>query len=123
MAKIDGEFAEEEQKSLLAILKSDYRLSEEHADALVAEADRALHDSIDLWRFTNRINQNYSMAEKERIIEMVWRIVYADGTLDSHEDYLVKKLAKLLRLSHKQLIAAKLAVLHGSHGEGESRTS
>lgn len=111
MANIDGEFAEAELRSLLSILQDRYRLSAEHADALMLEARRQLDDSIDLWRFTNRINQNYSVEEKERIIEMVWRIVYADGTLDSHEDYLVKKLSHLLRLSHKRLIAAKLAVL------------
>jgi uncharacterized tellurite resistance protein B-like protein len=36
--------------------------------------------------------------------------VYADGKLDKHEDYLVHKLANLLRLTHKQLIEAKLKV-------------
>jgi uncharacterized tellurite resistance protein B-like protein len=39
---------------------------------------------------------------------MIWRIAFADGNLDKHEDYLVHKLAKLLRLTHKQLIEAKL---------------
>jgi len=41
---------------------------------------------------------------------MVWDVVYADGKLDKHEDYLVHKLAALLRLTHKQLIEAKLKV-------------
>ena len=45
---------------------------------------------------------------KLRIIEMFWKVAYADGRLDSHEDYLIHKLGKLLRLSHKQLIDAKL---------------
>ena len=43
---------------------------------------------------------------------MVWEIIYTDGILDKHEDYLVHKLANLLRLSHEQLIEAKLKVLH-----------
>ena len=49
-------------------------------------------------------------------IEMIWQVAYADGRLDSHEDYLVHKLATLLRLDHKQLIEAKLKILHGDFG-------
>jgi uncharacterized tellurite resistance protein B-like protein len=43
-----------------------------------------------------------------RIVEIIWKIAYADGKLDKHEDYLAHKLGKLLRLNHKQLIEAKL---------------
>ena len=69
-----------------------------------------MNRSIDLWQFTNLINQNYSTDEKLQIIETMWKIVYADGRLDKHEDYLVHKLSNLLRLTHKQLIDAKLRV-------------
>jgi len=44
-------------------------------------------------------------------MELVWKLVYADGILDKHEDYLAHKLAKLLRLSHRELIDAKLKAL------------
>ena len=44
-------------------------------------------------------------------MELIWKVVYADGHLDQHEDYLAHKVSKLLRLSHAQLIQAKLIVL------------
>jgi len=44
-------------------------------------------------------------------MEMIWRIVYADGHLNQHEDYLAHKISRLLRLSHPQLIETKLKVL------------
>lgn len=113
MANIDGEFSESEQDYVISVLKKDYDLTDEHASALLESSREELKDSIDLWQFTNLINQNYSLEEKLQIIEAVWRIAYADGRLDMHEDYLVHKLAKLLRLTHKQLIDAKLKVLHG----------
>ncbi len=87
-------------------------MSDEHAAALIESANKELEKSIDLWQFTNLINQNYSKEEKLQIIETVWKIVYTDGRLDKHEDYLIHKLAKLLRLSHKELIDAKLKVIH-----------
>jgi uncharacterized tellurite resistance protein B-like protein len=108
MSHIDGEFSESECDYVVSILKRDFGLSDEHAAALLEASRKELSESIDLWQFTNLINQNYSMKEKLEIIETIWRIAYTDGKLDKHEDYLVHKLAKLLRLNHKQLIEAKL---------------
>jgi uncharacterized tellurite resistance protein B-like protein len=112
MASIDGEFSEAEKQRIISHLKDKYDLSDEHLDALLEAAAKELKGSIDLWQFTNLINRNYSTEEKLRIIETLWEIVYADGILDKHEDYLVHKLARLLRLSHKQLIDAKMKVIH-----------
>ena len=50
--------------------------------------------------------------EKIKIIETLWHIVYVDGKMDRYEHYLMKKLKNLLRLSHDQLIDAKLKVLN-----------
>ena len=114
MANIDGHFSESERESIVLILKRDYQLSDDHAAALVQAADEELKRSIDLWQFTNLINQNYSKDEKIQIIEMIWKIVYVDGRLDKHEDYLAHKLANLLRLTHKQLIDAKVKAIQSS---------
>jgi uncharacterized tellurite resistance protein B-like protein len=108
MSHIDGEFSESEREHIISVLKKDYDLSDEYAEALLEASHEELKGSIDLWQFTNLINQNYSTEEKLQIIETAWRIAYTDGRLDKHEDYLVHKLAKLLRLTHKQLIDAKL---------------
>ena len=110
MANIDSEFSEPEREDIMSLLRSHYCLADEHIGELIEASNKELKDSIDLWQFTNLINQNYSREEKIQIIEMVWQIVYADGKLDKHEDYLVHKLTKLLRLTHKQLIDAKLKV-------------
>lgn len=111
MAHIDGEFSESERESIINIIKKDYDLSDEHAVALIEAAGEELERSIDLWKFAKLINQNYSLDEKIQIIEMVWRVIYTDGKLDRHEDYLVHKLANLLRLTHKELIDAKMKVI------------
>ena len=111
MANIDGEFSADERRNILAILGKDYQLPAEYATELAEAARQELEGSIDLWRFTNLINRNYSLAEKIQIIELMWEIAYADGKLDKHEDYLVHKLAKLLHLTHPQLIEAKLKTL------------
>jgi uncharacterized tellurite resistance protein B-like protein len=89
MARIDEKFTEEEMDTILSIMKEKYGLDREHADALVAEADKELAESVDLWQFARLINKNYSIDEK-----------------------MMNKLKNLLRLSQGQLIDAKLKVLH-----------
>ena len=112
MARIDEKFTEAEMETILSIVQDRYGLSREHADALVAEADKELDKSVDLWQFARLINENYSTDEKIEIIEILWRMVFLDGKMDRYEHYLMNKLKNLLRLSHDQLIAAKLKVLH-----------
>ena len=112
MANIDDEFNEAEKNNIVNVLKSDFSLPDEDAEELLEISRKELDDSLDLWKFTNFINENYSSEEKIKVIETVWKVVYADGKLDMHEDYLVHKLSKLLKLSHKQLIDAKLKVLY-----------
>lgn len=114
MARIDEKFTAEEMETVLSIMKEKYGLSRELADALVAEADKELEESVDLWQFARLINENYSMDKKIEIIETLWRMVYVDGKMDAYEHYLMGKLKNLLRLSQDQLIAAKLKVLNSS---------
>lgn len=113
LANIDGEFSEIERDNIISVFKSGYNLTEEDIARLIEESGKELGESTGLWQFTNLINQNYSLEQKIGIMETVWRVAYADGKMDANEDYLAHKVATLLRLNHKQLIDAKLKVLHG----------
>jgi uncharacterized tellurite resistance protein B-like protein len=110
MSHIDGVVSREESDRIVSILNKEYGLTHEEVEGLIHEAGRQLKESVDLWQFTNLINQNYTEAERIRVVELVWEIAYTDGKLDQHEDYFVHKIANLLRLTHHQLIDAKLRV-------------
>ncbi len=117
MARIDNTFTQQELDTLLRILKDKYNLSNELADALLSEADKELEESVDLWQFARDINANYTTPEKIEILEILWQIVYVDGKMDEHEHYLMNKLSNLLRLTHKQMIDAKLKILGKGHSK------
>ena len=108
ISQIDGQFSEQERDHIMTVLKRNFGLSDEFAGTLIETAAKELEGSVDLWKFTNLINKNYSPEEKIAVIETIWRIAYTDGRLDKHEDYLMHKLANLLRIDHRQLIEAKL---------------
>jgi len=110
VAKSDDEFSSIEKTTLTAILKKKFEISAEAAEELMEIANRKREESIDLWKFTHLINENYTKEEKRKIVEAVWQIIYADEKLDKYEDHLVHRLAKLLQLKHKDLIETKLKI-------------
>jgi uncharacterized tellurite resistance protein B-like protein len=111
MSHIDGKFSETERSLIIEVFHKDYGLDRKKTIHLMEAAQAELDDSIDLWQFTNLINENYSIEEKIGVIEMLLRIAYSDHVMDKHEDYLLHKLATLLHLSHDKLIDAKMKVL------------
>jgi uncharacterized tellurite resistance protein B-like protein len=119
MAHIDNEFSDTERKNILAAFQDEYGLSREDVVDLKKASREMRDESLDVWKFTNVINQHYSREEKSRIVELLWRLVYADGKMDEHENYFMHKLSKLLNLTHRDLIDAKLRVLRGRDGSAE----
>ena len=110
-AHADDEFTLEEEKQIEDLIRSHFDLSQEIFNEIKELSDKQRAESIDLWHFAKIIKDNYSVAEKEKVIEMIWSVVYADNNLNDHEDYLVHQLAQILNLDHKQLIDAKVKVL------------
>lgn len=110
-AGADNEFSAQECAHIVGTLRRRFALVQDDAEELIRYATDRRAESSDLWRFTNIINQTCTNDEKIDILREVWRVIYADGTLDGHEDYLIHKLAKLMNLTHPQLIDAKMVVL------------
>jgi uncharacterized tellurite resistance protein B-like protein len=111
MAHADKEFHPMEQVVIDDVLADRFQLSPEAIEELTAYATQARGASVDLFQHTRLVNQTFSVDEKIELLHQLWRVVYADGVLHRYEDYLVGRLCTLLRLTHKQLIDAKLAVL------------
>ena len=107
-AHINDECTAEELDHVIATLKNDFALEQDHVEDLIEMAHSERDNAIDLWQFTSHINQHFSQEQKMAIMEAVWRIIFADGKLDMHEDHFAHKLANLLRLSHREMIDAKL---------------
>jgi uncharacterized tellurite resistance protein B-like protein len=117
VAKFDFDFSSIEKETTKAILKHEFAIPEDAIEDLMKISEEKREDSVDLWNFTNVINQTFSREEKIKIIEAAWKIIYADDKLDKYEDHYVHVLADLLRLRHDELIDAKLKVLYGDRDE------
>lgn len=124
MAHSDNDFSYEEAKAIREILEKDMGLSGDEINEILQEAEKEQAQAIDFWQYANLINDHYSDDEKRKVIEMVWKVVYADGKIDKYEDYLIHKIGYVLHLSQKELIDAKLKVKNeleagSDYSEGE----
>jgi len=107
-AHADYECTDEELDHVIETLSSDFNLSRQHVEDILELARRKRSQAVDLYEFTNHINNEFSLEEKKAVLEAVWRIILIDGQLEKHEDHFVRQLTHLLRLSHKEMIDAKL---------------
>lgn len=108
-ARADEDFSVAERAHIVELLRARFSLTQEEAKDLMEEAVALRGEHNDVFRFTRAINEQCPPGEKAAIVEDVWRILYSDGTLTGHEDYLAHKLGQLLNLDHGTVIAAKLA--------------
>lgn len=108
MAGADDEFAADEEELILQILQEKFSLGSDAAAALTEQARSERKESVDLYRFTSRINTVCSREEKLQMMDMLWEVIYSDGRLDGHEDYLIHRLTNMLNLDHRDMIESKL---------------
>ena len=120
VARADEEFTATEREHVVDTLKQRFSLSESEAKELIDSATATREESNDLWSFTSDISRHCDTPERMRIMEEIWRVVYADGQLEAHEDFIVHRLAKLLNITHKELIETKLRVLEEVRGGGSA---
>jgi uncharacterized tellurite resistance protein B-like protein len=107
---VDDAEHEAEKAMLRQILSSRFNTGAEAADKLIAEAEAAHNEATDFYRFTAEINDTFSAEQKIELIEHLWQLAYADDHLHELEQHVIRKLASLLYVSHKDFIAAKLRV-------------
>ncbi|MCM2264936.1 MAG: TerB family tellurite resistance protein [Desulfuromonadales bacterium] len=111
VAHSDGQYQAVEERIVHDLLGGMFSLPADTIAELVDFARDHQRGSTDLYQFAREINAHFSTEEKLTIMEGVWRLIYADGTLDKFEDAIARQLATLLRLSHKEAIACKVRVL------------
>ena len=107
-AHVDNECTDEELEHVIETLRSDFKLSQEHAEELVELARHERRNAVDLFEFTSHINNEFSKEEKRAVLQAVWRIIHIDGQLEKHEVHFARKVTHLLRLTPDDMIAAKL---------------
>jgi uncharacterized tellurite resistance protein B-like protein len=115
-ASIDADFSKAEREKLGALLARRFELDDGAADRLVERATLAEQEAVDLYRFTRLLNRTLDENQRLRMVEMLWEIAYADGTITEFEDNLIWRVADLIGVSSHERIALRerVATARGS---------
>ncbi len=110
MARQDERITPEERQTIEASLVGQFGMTSAEAQELMTLAEGAAAAASGYFQFTSLINDRFSMEQKIQMVELLWRVAYADGRLDLYEEHMVRKVADLLYVPHADFIAAKLRV-------------
>ena len=97
-----------ERDAVLAAVRERFHLQPGEAQELVQLAEAEAKGATDYYQFTSLIRTAYSMEDREAIVELLWRVAYADTALSAHEMHVIRKIADLLYVPHRAYIAAKM---------------
>jgi len=111
IAYADSDIAETEKARLKKSLHERFGLSLNILDELVEMAETEIRNTHSTYEFTRLINEQYNKQQKFFLIESMWEISYADGTLNPYEEAMIRKLADLLYVPHGEFIRAKINVM------------
>jgi uncharacterized tellurite resistance protein B-like protein len=112
--RADAQFGVDEQQVVLGSLRGLFQLDADEAEQLTELARSTALASTDLYTFTSRINERFSMEDRIRIVEAMWRVAHADGTLAAHERHVVWRIADLLYVPQGALHLARARALGGA---------
>jgi uncharacterized tellurite resistance protein B-like protein len=96
-----------ERAAVLNALREKFDLAPDEVDRLVELAEHTSRNATDFFSFTSRINDNFDMSQKVRMVEAMWRVAYADGVLSAHENHVMRKVGDLLYVPHGAYVGAK----------------
>ena len=108
-AKIDDNYTDVEKEIIKKALISLNAITLNEAEELLKKAEKIEQESNQIVAFTREIKKN-SMEFRLKIIEILWKIVYSDGSSDSYESNLIRRVYGLLYISDRDSGIIKLKV-------------
>lgn len=108
--RADAKVSEDERRTITKTIRAKFKLTEEETDALLQLAEKEIQKSTGYYEFTSLINKGFTYEQKLKVVEHMWEVAFADAELDKHEEHMVRKIANLIYVSHKDFIETKLRV-------------
>ena len=106
--RADASLETVERELVRKALSEKFALAADEASRLAELAEATAKGATDLYTFTSRINDSFDMAQKLRMIELMWQVAYADGRLSEHERHVMWRIADLLHVPQGAYVHARL---------------
>lgn len=109
-ANADGAMDDMEEAAIRKVLARRFDFGDDELDALILEGKRRTEKANQIVGFTRAIKEAYDYDQRVEILELLWEVAYADGTVDPYEANLLRRIGGLVYVSDKDRGAAKKRV-------------
>ncbi|HEX6303884.1 MAG TPA: TerB family tellurite resistance protein [Anaerolineales bacterium] len=110
VAYVDREVSEQEFDRMLAAMQQGWDISRDAA-ALVADiAVDQISKDLDFYRLTRQFFERTNENERLRFLDVLFAVADADGRVSHEEIEEIRIISKMLKLTHRQFIQAKLKI-------------
>ena len=110
IAHADEVFQPEERERIVRHIRNEMGVGDSDIQNVLTLAEAQRRDSVDLYHFTRLVAENLSREERLKLVEAIWGVVYADGSLTESESHLARRIAELLGFQHPEVQKAKESV-------------
>ena len=107
IARIDGEVTDAELQVLIEEIKLISKKVNKNEEEILKIIEIYSKDSTSFYEFVEDINQYYTKGEKLSLLSFMWKIAYADGSLEVNEEKLIRRLADLIRIKDLDVLRLK----------------
>ena len=83
-------------------MRARFELTEAEAESLLEIAGDKVANASQLYSFTRVVKDNFDHAERVELMEMLWEVAYADGTLHDLEASLMRRIAGLIYVPDRE---------------------
>jgi uncharacterized tellurite resistance protein B-like protein len=109
--RMDDRFDSAERAVIEHVLAARFRMDHGEVQELIEAAETAVKNATQLFPFTQKIVRTMPPEDRHHILELMWKVAYADGTLDPHEDTLLRRIAGLLHVPNRERALARQSAL------------
>ena len=116
VAGVDQQVSQEEQTVMRDILKSEWKLSDEHAQLVVDVSHHRVFRGLDGVRLVKGFNKYTTLSERRDFLRCLFAVANAAHQTSFEEIEEIRSIAKGMELSHQDFIEAKLAIPREDRG-------
>ena len=104
-----ADYAEGDEESIRArsAVTEIFGLTPQESAALLEEGRAKAQHLTSLYAPLSTVKREFSLEERVRLVEHLWRVAFAHGGLDPYEDHYVRKIAHLLYVPNTQSMLAR----------------
>ncbi|MDN6318722.1 MAG: TerB family tellurite resistance protein [Marinobacter sp.] len=107
LSQVDNDEDERELQAIIDCAVQVHNLTREEAREILEQAMAQAQSATSLYEFTGQLNEFLDQDGKQALLENIWRVALADDRVDKYEEHLIRRIADLMHLNHREFILAR----------------